>query len=114
MIKYGRGWTRLWLENMTQSTITHRSSMWSDNFSMLFEIVQRPKKVIMYFKFLNCFFDNPNFLDAIKACWIRPIEGNPMWCFHLKLKRISNTLSNWSKSEFGDIFATIQKFEAKC
>lgn len=103
----------LWLEKMPQSTITHLSSVGSDLYPLLFEVVQRQEAVIRYFKFLNCWVDNPNFLDAVKVCWSRPIEGNPMWRFHMKLKRVSNTLSKWSKNEFGDIFATVKEFEEK-
>ncbi|XP_049358013.1 uncharacterized protein LOC125822632 [Solanum verrucosum] len=36
-----------------------------------------------------------------------------MWKFHQKLKRLANTLNNWSKKEFGDIFAKVKEYEEK-
>ncbi|KAG5580250.1 hypothetical protein H5410_050877 [Solanum commersonii] len=68
---------------------------------------------IRYFKFLNCWTDQPNFLDIVKACWERTVEGNNMWKFHQKLKRLSNTLSTLSRKEFGDIFTEVKEYEEK-
>lgn len=36
-----------------------------------------------------------------------------MWTLHRKMKRPSNTLSNWSKEEFGDTFKKVRGFEEK-
>lgn len=36
-----------------------------------------------------------------------------MWVFHFKLKRLSSTLSNWSKATFGDIHAKVKEFDDK-
>ena len=41
------------------------------------------------------------------------MEGNVMWKFHQKLQRLSNTLSSWSKKEFGDIFLQVKEYEEK-
>ncbi|XP_055835240.1 uncharacterized protein LOC129903721 [Solanum dulcamara] len=46
-------------------------------------------------------------------CPLLNIEGNPMWCFHQKMKRLSNTLSRWSRMQFGDIYAKVKEYEAK-
>ncbi|XP_049375739.1 uncharacterized protein LOC125840542 [Solanum verrucosum] len=48
-----------------------------------------------------------------KACWERTVEGNSMWRFHQKLKRLSTTLSNWSRKEFGDIFTKVREYEER-
>ncbi|XP_049368153.1 uncharacterized protein LOC125833035, partial [Solanum verrucosum] len=34
-----------------------------------------------------------------------------MWRLHHKIKRVTSTLSNWSKREYGDIFTTVKEFE---
>jgi len=39
------------------------------------------------------------------------VTGNPMWKLHQKLKRVTTTLSNWSKLEYGDIFRKVKEFE---
>jgi len=36
-----------------------------------------------------------------------------MWRFHQKLKRLSNTLSSWSRGEFGDIFIKVKEYEER-
>ncbi|XP_015161095.1 uncharacterized protein [Solanum tuberosum] len=105
--------TDAWLEKMPQTTITHLPSVGSDHCPLLMEMKAREDDQIKYFKFLNCWTDQPNFLDIVKACWDRNVEGNIMWKFHQKLKRLSKTLSNWSREEFGDIFAKVRDFEEK-
>ncbi|KAG5599273.1 hypothetical protein H5410_030643 [Solanum commersonii] len=59
----------------------------------------REEDHIKYFKFLNCWVDQPKFLDIVKAFWDRTVEGNNMWRFHQKLKRLSNTLSHCEYEE---------------
>ncbi|KAH0667664.1 hypothetical protein KY285_028870 [Solanum tuberosum] len=102
-----------WLEKMPQTTITHLPSVGSDHCPLLMEMVVRVEDQIMYFKFLNCWADQTNILDTVKACWERTVEGNNMWRFHQKLKRLSNTLSSWSRREFGDIFSKVKDYEEK-
>ncbi|XP_069154435.1 uncharacterized protein [Solanum lycopersicum] len=60
---------------------------------------------------INCWVDNPNFMLTVKNCWDRPVEGHAMWKFHQKMKRLSNTLSVWSRDEFGDIFQKVRMYE---
>ncbi|KAG5568616.1 hypothetical protein H5410_064367 [Solanum commersonii] len=60
--------TDVWLENMPQTTITHFPSVGSDHCPLLMEMSAREDDHIKYFKFLNCWIDQPNFLDIVKAC----------------------------------------------
>ncbi|KAG5606153.1 hypothetical protein H5410_027645 [Solanum commersonii] len=116
-----RVWKRLdralvsdaWLEKMPQTTITHLPSVQSDHCPLLMEMSAREDDHIRYFKFLNRWTDQPNFLDIVRACWERTVEGNNMWKFHQKLKRLSNTLSTWSRKKFGDIFTRVKEYEEK-
>ncbi|XP_015057525.1 uncharacterized protein LOC107003747 [Solanum pennellii] len=101
----------LWLEKMPQTTITHLSTTGSDHCPLLLEMVSNESEYIKYFRFLNCWIDNRNFILTVKECWDRPVEGNAMWQFHQKMKRISNTLSVWSRKEFGDIFNKVRMYE---
>ncbi|XP_055806946.1 uncharacterized protein LOC129875705 [Solanum dulcamara] len=102
-----------WLDVMPVTPITHLASTGSDHCPLLLECVNRQVKTIKYFKFLQCWVDNDAFLDTVKTCWERPIEGSPIRRFHQKLKRVSNTLSNWSRQQYGDIFTTMKDFEEK-
>nr|XP_019067280.1 uncharacterized protein LOC109119268 [Solanum lycopersicum] len=101
----------LWLEKMPQTTITHLSTTGSDHCPLLLEMVSAEANHINYFKFLNCWVDNPNFMVTVKNCWDRPVEGNAMWKFHQKMKRLSKTLSVWSRNEYGDIFQQVRMYE---
>ncbi|XP_055800396.1 uncharacterized protein LOC129869819 [Solanum dulcamara] len=100
-----------WLEVMPVSTLNHLASIGSDHCPLLLECTERQSHVIKYFKFLHCWVDNKNFLDTVRSCWKRPVDGNPMRIFHQKLKRVSNTLSHWSRNQYGDIFASVKQFE---
>lgn len=89
-----------WLESMPHTAITHLSSVGSDHCPHLMELVDNQHTPIKYFRFLNCWTDQPTFLDTVGTCWKRHVEGHPMWKFHQKIKRVSSTLSSWSKAEF--------------
>ncbi|XP_015161044.1 uncharacterized protein [Solanum tuberosum] len=116
---HSRVWKRLdramvndpWLEQMPQTTIIHLPSVGSDHCPLLMEMNNRSEDHTKYFKFLNCWADQPNFLDIVQACWDREQEGNSMWKFHQKLKRLARTISSWSKEEFGDIFIKVKEYE---
>ncbi|KAK6780088.1 hypothetical protein RDI58_022272 [Solanum bulbocastanum] len=102
-----------WLQDMPHSNITHLPSVGSDHCPLLMEITARSEEHIKYFKFLNCWVEQPSFTETVERCWNRPVEGNPMWSFHQKLKRLSCTLSVWSKQQFGDIYAKVKEYEEK-
>ncbi|XP_055835236.1 uncharacterized protein LOC129903716 [Solanum dulcamara] len=57
--------------------------------------------------------DHPSFMEMVSRCWSRDTEGNPMWCFYQKMKRLSATLSSWSKLKFGDIYAKVKEYVEK-
>jgi len=98
---------------MPHTSITHLPSVGSDHCPLLMEMNARPENHIKYFRFLNCLADQPSFKETVTDCWTRPIEGNPMWTFHQKMKRLASTLSLWSKMQFGDIYAKVKDFEAR-
>ncbi|XP_069152841.1 uncharacterized protein [Solanum lycopersicum] len=93
-----------WLERMHQTTITHLSSTGSYHCPLLMEMIPKDSNHIKYFKFLNCWVDNPLFMETVHTSWDREVEGTDMGRFHEKLKRLANTLSVWSRKEFWDIF----------
>lgn len=102
-----------WLELMLHTSITHLPSEGSDHCPLLMEIVEKqiiPKK---YFEFHNCWFDQPSFLETVSNCWNRNLNGNLMGIFHQKIKRLSSTLSTWSRREFGHIYAKVKDYEEK-
>ncbi|XP_055814558.1 uncharacterized protein LOC129884254 [Solanum dulcamara] len=102
-----------WLEVMPQTPITHLPTVGSDHCPLLLEMTEHNYHHIKYFKFLNCWTDHPAFMETVSNCWNSPTEGNPMWCFHQKMKRLFTTLSRWSKLHFGDIYTKVKEYEDK-
>ena len=88
-----------WLEKMPQTTITHLSSTGYDHCPLFMEMVSTSTDHIKYFRFLNCWVDNPQFMETVKTYWEKEVAGTGMWRFHQKIKRLSNSLSrsfkNW-------------------
>ncbi|XP_019239991.1 PREDICTED: uncharacterized protein LOC109219985 [Nicotiana attenuata] len=102
-----------WLTSFPATTITHLASSGSDHSPLLMEMHVRPKSSKKYFRFLNCWTDNPTFMPLVQAVWNTQIYGNPMWVFHQKAKILSSELSKWSRQEYGDIFQEAKDYEAK-
>ncbi|KAH0725048.1 hypothetical protein KY284_000913 [Solanum tuberosum] len=71
-----------WLQNMPHTCITHLPSVGSDHCPLLMEMNARPDSCIKYFRFLNCWVEQPSFEETVVDCWNRPVEGNAMWTFH--------------------------------
>ncbi|WMV49611.1 hypothetical protein MTR67_042996 [Solanum verrucosum] len=83
----------------------------SNHCPLLLEMGIRSDQDIKYFKFLHFWVENKSFLDTVKRCWERDASGDPMWTLHQKMKRLASTLSNWSRREFGDVFAIVRDYE---
>ncbi|XP_069155638.1 uncharacterized protein [Solanum lycopersicum] len=100
-----------WLDKMPHTIITHLSAVGSDHCPLLMEMKDRKDDVIKYFKFLNCWTENDSFYQIVEKCWNEKVVGNPMWILHTKMKRLTITLRNWSKKEYGDVFIKTKEFE---
>ena len=64
-----------WLEKMPQTTITHLLSTGSDHCPLLMEMISTTTDHIKYFRFLNYWVDNPQFMETVKICWEKEVEG---------------------------------------
>ncbi|KAK6793719.1 hypothetical protein RDI58_007172 [Solanum bulbocastanum] len=102
-----------WLHVMPHTSVTHLPSVGSDHYPLLMEMYAKTDEGIKYFKFLNVWTSQPSFHETVTQYWTRPIESNPMWTFHQKLKRLASTLSVWSKEQFGDIYAKVREYEER-
>ncbi|XP_069148286.1 uncharacterized protein [Solanum lycopersicum] len=100
-----------WLEKMPHTNITRLPSVGSDHCPLLMEMNDRKDEVIKYFKFLNCWTENDSFYQTVEKCWNRKVVGNHMWILHTKMRRLTTTLRNWSKKEYGDVFIKTKQFE---
>ncbi|XP_019224306.1 PREDICTED: uncharacterized protein LOC109205995 [Nicotiana attenuata] len=102
-----------WLTSFPATTITHLASAGSDHSPLLMEMHVRPDSAKRYFKFLNCWTENPTFLPLVQATWDKQFQGNPMWIFYQKTKALCSELSKWSRQEYGDIFQKVNEYETK-
>lgn len=98
---------------MPQTNISHLPSVGSDHTPLLMEMRVNDNQGIKYFKFLHCWVDNDSFMDTVTSCWNKEVHGNPMWRWHQKIKKLTTTLSAWSKKEFGDIYSKVKEFEER-
>lgn len=102
-----------WLEVMHLTIITHIPSMGSDHCPLLIEISTRAANVVNYFRFLNRWAEQLEFMDIVQSCWERHVNWNAMWVFYQKLQILSNTLSKWSRCHFEDIHAKVKDHEER-
>ena len=100
-----------WLDIMPHTNVTHLPSVGSDHSPLLLEMIDHKDTVIKYFKFLNYWTENDTFLHTVENCWNKKVTGNPMWILHTKLKRLTKTLREWSKKEYGDVFEKVKFYE---
>ncbi|XP_019241816.1 PREDICTED: uncharacterized protein LOC109221832 [Nicotiana attenuata] len=68
---------------------------------------------ISYFRFLNFWTKQPSFQDLVKEVWDTPIQGNPMWTLHQKMKILSNKLSKWSRENIETSRENLNKVQAE-
>ncbi|XP_059281014.1 uncharacterized protein LOC132034649 [Lycium ferocissimum] len=68
---------------------------------------------IKYFKFLEFWTCQEDFLDVVQSDWNLHIDGNPMWRFQQKLKRLGKRLATWSRNEIGDVHENAEVRENK-
>ncbi|XP_069143598.1 uncharacterized protein [Solanum lycopersicum] len=100
-----------WLDIMPHTNVTHLPSVGSDHSPLLLDMIDHKDTVIKYFKFLNYWTENDTFLHTVENCWNKKVTGNPMWILHTKLKRLTKTLREWSKKEYGDVFEKVKFYE---
>ncbi|XP_074313900.1 uncharacterized protein LOC141649100 [Silene latifolia] len=79
----------------------------SDHSPILVQISQ-DKKVVKRFSFLNSWVAHPDYLQTIKAAWITPLQGSPMYCFFQKLKSVKHALTQFHKQHFSNISHRVQ------
>lgn len=66
-----------------------------------------------YFKFLDFWTDHEGFMQVVEDAWQILVEGNSMWKFHFKLKKVCKKLSYWSKHTIGNIFDKTKELESR-
>ncbi|KAL3507184.1 hypothetical protein ACH5RR_032566 [Cinchona calisaya] len=55
--------------------------------------------------------DHPNFMGTVYVNWSLPTQGGGMVAFSWKFKRLKQTLKNWNKEVFGNVFDAVKQAE---
>ncbi|XP_059301933.1 uncharacterized protein LOC132053854 [Lycium ferocissimum] len=95
------------------NTVKHLSRVGSDHRPLFLRCKNDQVGGIKYFKFLEFWTSQEDFLDVVRSDWNLPIDGNPMWRFHQKLKRLGRRLATWSRNEIGDVHENAEVWENK-
>lgn len=78
---------------MPQTTIDHLPTVSSNHTPLMMKIMSRQDDPTKYFKFLHYWIENASFLDTLRGCWNREVNGNPMGRLYQKIKRVFATFS---------------------
>ncbi|XP_059311979.1 uncharacterized protein LOC132063452 [Lycium ferocissimum] len=100
----------LWSQSFSIVNVRHLPRTGSDHRILLMKCGNMEPPKAKYFKFLNFWTDQDDFLETVKNSWQIEVRGNPMWIMQQKLKRLSNCLSQWSKN-IGNVFDKVKDLE---
>ncbi|XP_059292005.1 uncharacterized protein LOC132045444 [Lycium ferocissimum] len=93
--------------------VEHLPRTGSDHRPLVFKCNSDQHNNIKYFKFLNCWAGQDDFMEVVKESWNITVKGNAMWRLQCKLKNLSRQLSCWSRNSIGDIHENVSTWEAK-
>ncbi|XP_026453587.1 uncharacterized protein LOC113354476 [Papaver somniferum] len=62
-----------------------------------------PKPINVPFRALKVWINHPGFLTLIKESWNNNLQGNPIYIFMSKMKRLKIDIKDWNWSVFGDV-----------
>lgn len=100
--------------NLFDSTnVTHLVRTGSDDSPLLIISNKTTTTPIKYFKFLDFWTKEVDFLSIVEQAWSEDQQGSPLWKFYPKLKNTCKKLSEWSKNSIGNIFNNIKALEEK-
>ncbi|KAK4722554.1 hypothetical protein R3W88_012787 [Solanum pinnatisectum] len=103
----------LWAQSYHTNTIKHLARTGSDHRPLLMQTLSNQNDSIRYFRFLNLWTQQSDFLETVQNSWNMNVTGNAMWKFQCKLKVLSKNLSKWSRETIGDIHEQVNKWETK-
>ncbi|XP_060212194.1 uncharacterized protein LOC132639792 [Lycium barbarum] len=92
-----------WLQHYQHNYIRNLSRTGSDHRPLLLKCHNEQQDIMRYFKFLNLWTTQPDFLSIVQDTWNLHVQGNAMWRLKSKLQAVGKKLSQWSKESIGDI-----------
>ncbi|XP_060195386.1 uncharacterized protein LOC132624660 [Lycium barbarum] len=100
-----------WSQKFPIVNTRHLPRTGSDHRVLLMKCDSKEPPRTKYFKFLNFWTEQDDFMDMVKNSWHSDVRGNPMWILQQKLKRLSNCLSHWSKNSICNVFEKVKELE---
>ncbi|XP_059285600.1 uncharacterized protein LOC132039071 [Lycium ferocissimum] len=100
-----------WFEEFSNVTARHLPRTGADHNTMLLKCTLSNTPMVKYFKFLNFWSSQPDFMEVVQNSWDEYTEGNAMYIMQQKLKKLAHCLSSWSKNTIGNVFDRVMDME---
>lgn len=98
-----------WFDLVHSSSVTHLNRLEPDHSPLLLEVLIGKLSIIKRFKFQSSSWCNhQDFHGIVQVVWSSIHHVNPHLHVAPRLKATRKTLSNWSRSAFGDIFQNLR------
>lgn len=75
-----------WAQMYNHNMVKHLTRTGSDHRPLLLKCYNDQNHHIKYFRFLNFWVKQPDFMEVVQQVWNTTIEGNHMWKLQSKLK----------------------------
>lgn len=102
-----------WAEAKKTNRVDHHGRSGSDHSLIIFKFRNPNHSAIRYFRFLNFWTKQGDYLNLVENIWNTDIQENGQWVLQQKLKVVAKGLSAWSRDTIGDIFASVKQKDEK-
>ncbi|XP_043710215.1 uncharacterized protein LOC122659132 [Telopea speciosissima] len=92
-----------WVNSFAYSSVKHLSRECSDHALILLDFKTQASGIISSFKFQQMWLSHPDFMECVRLCWGKQVQGTPLQILYLKLKSLQSRLRAWNKVVFGNI-----------
>ncbi|XP_026434045.1 uncharacterized protein LOC113331566 [Papaver somniferum] len=100
-----------WLEKISSWGYKVGSRRISDHSTLYGGNADIPKPKNTPFRALKVYKTHPEFLNIITKSWEQYLEGNPIYVYISKMKRLKIDLKEWNLSVFGDVNKKLKQIE---
>ncbi|XP_070032966.1 uncharacterized protein [Nicotiana tomentosiformis] len=91
--------------------VEHLIRTGSDHAPLLMTCGVQTTNFVKPFIFLNFWTKHATFMDVVRQNWEADFIGDPFFIFKQNIKRVTASLSKWSREIFGDIFKQLAILE---
>ncbi|XP_026458909.1 uncharacterized protein LOC113359504 [Papaver somniferum] len=100
-----------WLEKFSSWGYKVGSRAVSDHSTLCGSSAEIPKPINTPFRAMKVWKSHPDFLKVITQSWGQCLEGNPIFVFMSKMKRMKRDLKEWNWLVFGDVNKKLKQIE---